>query len=243
MRNPNWHRDEIILALDLYFQLESGEMNSNNPKVIELSGLLNKLPIHNVRPDSVKFRNPNGVNLKLANFKSFDPNYLGKGLKSASKLDKAIFDEFFEDQELLRSIALGIRKTLSNSELTKKLYEIPIEEDEDNGVKEGKVFYKLHKYRERNSKITKKKKDQYFLEKGKLDCEVCGFDFFEVYGEFGKGYIEAHHRVPLSEIEGESKTQLKDLALVCSNCHRMLHRDLSTLSVEKLKSKILIRIQ
>tara|TARA_A100001015_G_scaffold248878_1_gene286529 strand:+ start:187 stop:393 length:207 start_codon:yes stop_codon:yes gene_type:complete len=65
MRNPKWHRDEVILALDLYYNLESGQMNSNNPEVIKLSELLNRLPIHINRPDQEKFRNANGVNLKL----------------------------------------------------------------------------------------------------------------------------------------------------------------------------------
>ena len=67
MRNPKWHRDEVILALDLYYDLKSGEMNSNNPEVIKLSELLNRLPIHTNRPDQEKFRNANGVNLKLGN--------------------------------------------------------------------------------------------------------------------------------------------------------------------------------
>jgi len=39
----------------------------------------------------------------------------------------------------------------------------------------------------------------------------------------------------LSSEEAEKKTSLDDLALVCSNCHRMLHREISTLSVEELK--------
>ena len=50
MRNPKWYRDEVILALDLYYDLKSGEMNSNNPEVIKLSELLNRLPIHTNRP-------------------------------------------------------------------------------------------------------------------------------------------------------------------------------------------------
>ena len=54
MRNPKWHRDEVILALDLYYDLESGQMNSNNPEVIKLSELLNHLPIHINRPDQKK---------------------------------------------------------------------------------------------------------------------------------------------------------------------------------------------
>ena len=84
----------------------------------------------------------------------------------------------------------------------------------------------------------RKKKEIYHRQHGKLDCEVCGFDFNAVYGELGSGYIEAHHRVPLSELSGESKTRLDDLALVCSNCHRMLHREINTLSVDELKKRL-----
>ena len=55
MRNPKWHRDEVILALDLYYDLESGEMNSNNLEVIKLSELINRLLIHINRPDQERF--------------------------------------------------------------------------------------------------------------------------------------------------------------------------------------------
>ena len=90
MRNPKWHRDEIILTLELYYDLESGRMNSGSKEVIELSELLNKLPIHTIRPDAQKFRNPNGVSYKLGNFKFFDPDYNGTGLKGGSKLDEEV---------------------------------------------------------------------------------------------------------------------------------------------------------
>lgn len=239
MRNPKWHRDEVILALDLYYSLESGQMNSTNSKVIELSELLNRLPIHIDRPDQEKFRNANGVNLKLGNFKYFDPDYEGEGLKGGSKLDKEVLLEFYGKSELLKTIASKIRKTVENNSIIQSLYDIPNEEDDEiHEVKEGKVIYKLHKLRERDSKINKKKKELYLNKHGKLDCEVCGFDFYDVYGEIGKGYIEAHHRIPLADLEGETKTELKDLALVCSNCHRMLHREIDSINIEVLKSNL-----
>ena len=65
-RNPTWKRDELLLALELY--LDRGQLGPEDPDVIALSQLLNKLPIHTNRPDVNKFRNPNGVALKLANF-------------------------------------------------------------------------------------------------------------------------------------------------------------------------------
>ena len=239
MRPPRWHRDEIILALDLYRTIEPKEMDNRNPKVIELSELLNRLPIHKERMGNQKFRNPNGVGLKLGNFKAIDPDFDGKGMSSYSKRDKEVFFEFEGKNEELKSIANQIKKTISNKKVNQKLYQIQDEEDEEvHSVKEGKVIYKLHKLRERDNKINQKKKDLYLQRHGKLDCEVCGFDFHETYGELGKGFIEAHHRIPLSEIDGETTTKLKDLALVCPNCHKMLHKAIDTLSVPELKKKI-----
>ena len=47
-KNPKWHRDEIILALDLYFNLRDhpGQIHHNHPEIIKLSEVLNVLPIH-----------------------------------------------------------------------------------------------------------------------------------------------------------------------------------------------------
>jgi len=239
MRNPKWHRDEVILALDLYYDLKSGEMNSSHPEIIKISELLNRLPIHINRPNQDKFRNPNGVNLKLANFKHYDPDYAGEGLKGGSKLDKEVLEEFYGERPLLKAIANKIKVTAENEAVLEQLYSISNEEDDPlHSVKVGKVIYKLHKLRERNSKVNNKKKESYFKENGKLNCEVCDFDFHKVYGDIGKGFIEVHHTIPLLELDSESKTELKDLALVCSNCHRMLHREIDTLSIQELKNKI-----
>ena len=131
MRNPKWHRDEVILALDLYYSLESGQMSASNPNVIELSKILNRLPIHISRPNEVKFRNANGVNLKLGNFKHYDPDYKGEGLKGGSKLDKEVLNEFYGNRKSLKSIANKIKATVENASIVNKLYNIPNEEDED----------------------------------------------------------------------------------------------------------------
>ena len=66
------------------------------------------------------------------------------------------------------------------------------------------------------------------------------FDFQIVYGDLGKGFIEAHHRTPLSELKGEKTTKLDDLALVCSNCHRMLHKAINSMSIADLRLKLKI---
>ncbi|MDR2085414.1 MAG: HNH endonuclease [Bacteroidales bacterium] len=238
MRNPKWHRDEIILALDLYFDEERGTINASNPKIINLSKILNKLPIFDTKPDENLFRNPNGVNLKLSNFLALDPNYSGKGMQSYSKLDKEVFDEFFNNRKRLREIARKIINVVENVELRNKVYQIEDDEiSELDSVSEGLVIYKLHKVRERDNRIINEKKKIVSKEKGCLKCEICGFDFEETYGNLGKGFIECHHLKPLSDYDSERVTEITDLALLCSNCHKMIHRDLTVSSVEDFREK------
>ena len=66
---------------------------------------------------------------------------------------------------------------------------------------------------------------------------ACGFDFEKTYGERGKDYIEVHHVVPLASRDAEVRIDpAKDLIVVCSNCHRMIHRKKNqVLSLEELK--------
>jgi len=85
---------------------------------------------------------------------------------------------------------------------------------------EGKEYLKYHRLRERNSDVIKQKKMHF----DKLICEICDFYFVSKYGPIGEGFIEVHHLKPLKEITGETITSIDDLILVCSNCHRMIHR-------------------
>ncbi|MCP9751309.1 HNH endonuclease [Ferruginibacter sp. HRS2-29] len=235
MRNPKWHRDEIILALDLYFSPNRGSIDKKNPKVIEVSKIINKLPIFSIRPDAEKFRNANGVTMKLSNFLKFDETYTGKGMKNTSKLDEEVFKEFVDQRDKLHSIASEIRKVALDENIKLKIYQIEDDEETINdSVMEGQVLYKLHKVRERDKKIVQEKKKQSMID-GKLYCEACEFEYQSKYGELGTGFIECHHKMPLFNIQISRKTRLDDLALVCADCHRMLHRRIDTLSIENLK--------
>lgn len=71
-------------------------------------------------------------------------------------------------------------------------------------------------------------------------CQACGFDFKRKYGELGKDYIEVHHKKPLFSLNEEIEINPKtDLACVCANCHRMLHRQRNrVLDIEELKNYI-----
>ncbi len=111
-----------------------------------------------------------------------------------------------------------------------------VDEDEESAFPEGAEKYRMHWARERDPEIARKAKCKRLSETGKLKCEACNFDYSEKYGDRGVGFIEAHHMIPVSQLNGKTKTRIKDLALVCSNCHRMLHRGPPLLSVAELKA-------
>ncbi len=70
-------------------------------------------------------------------------------------------------------------------------------------------------------------------------CSICGFDFYEKYGEIGKDFIEVHHTTPVSEMGEGYKIDIdRDLIPVCSNCHSMLHRRKPPFRPEDIKKKI-----
>lgn len=106
---------------------------------------------------------------------------------------------------------------------------------EEISTPEGRITLGQHFRRERSPLLVKKFKER-LAKDGPLRCSICDFSFSDVYGEkLGKGFIEAHHKRPLGESEGERETKLDDLVAVCSNCHRMLHRLIPVLTVDKLK--------
>ncbi|MCC8173648.1 MAG: HNH endonuclease [Odoribacter sp.] len=238
MRSRKWDRDEIILALDLYFDKDIGVMSSSNPKIIELSDTLNRLPQNKGQRElNPKFRNPNGVQLKLSNFKAIDPSYSGTGMSSYSREDERVFNEFYLNRERLKKTARRIRTLISDDIYSLKVAKIEDDWDADDNHSEGGVLYKLHKYRERNRKIVKKKKEQALTKYGILQCETCGLIFKNKYELERNEYIECHHIVPLHESDVKRKTKLEDLILICSNCHVMIHRN-KIYDIEEFKSHV-----
>ncbi len=101
-------------------------------------------------------------------------------------------------------------------------------------VDEGRKVASLVKRRERKRRIVELKKQEVLLAHNTLRCEACGFDFSLFYGPRGSGYAECHHRVPIGSSDSTRKTSTADLAIVCANCHRMLHQT-PTVTVEDLR--------
>ena len=237
MRNPKWTRDELLLTLDFYHNNFPKIPEKNSAPISSLSKTLRNIQkTLNKNIDST-YRNENSVYMKLMNFHHINPEFTGKGLQSVSKLDRDIFEEFINKKDELLEISRKIQEIVNSSDYDPMVNEI-IDDDDYEG-REGKLLTRVHKYRERDSKIVKKKKEQVLKNTGKLECNGCGFNFSVNYGERGEGFIECHHIKPVSKIEKNEKTKLVDLILLCSNCHRMVHRKKPWLNLEDLTKIIL----
>jgi 5-methylcytosine-specific restriction protein A len=70
-------------------------------------------------------------------------------------------------------------------------------------------------------------------------CHACGFDFAKFYGDLGEGFIEVHHRIPVSAMPPNYVVSPdKDLVPLCSNCHQMVHRENPPIPVEILRERL-----
>ncbi len=114
----------------------------------------------------------------------------------------------------------------------------PIDIDDFLGFPEGDEKRRMHLVRERNQTVIRKAKEIALERDPLLKCEVCDFSFNERYGELGQNFVEAHHKIPIAKLKKGSITRVDDIALVCANCHRMIHNGDKTISVEDLRAKL-----
>lgn len=241
-RPPPWAWDELVLACDLVVKngeqsdlaIEWRALTADDPRAVELSGLLRRLPIHPRSMRGDKFRNPNGVARKTVDLATHHPAYTG-GRTKGGRLDEVVIQAFIEDPQAMTETAAAIRSAAQADVTEDALLDLDL--DTNTEAEEGRVLLRLHLMRERNPRLRAKKISDARKRLGYVRCEVCGFDFERVYGVHGRDYIECHHRKPLSHT-GQTTTSLTDLALLCSNCHRMIHRHRPWLTVDELKGFI-----
>jgi 5-methylcytosine-specific restriction protein A len=230
-RTQAWLRDELILALDLYIKKGASPPASS---LEALSGLLRRIPIESELADEPSFRSSGAVGLKLGNFMAlYTP---GHGMPHGGSGDAEVWREFAGDETRLSQTAAAISAGIAAG------YPSPrddVDDDpNDTEAVEGRVLSGEHRWRERNAKLVKRKKAEALKRDGRLTCEACGFDFAATYGERGTGYIECHHTVPLHQLKPGTRTKLEDLALLCANCHRMVHARKGWLTMPQLHETV-----
>lgn len=134
---------------------------------------------------------------------------------------------------------LGLYRHLVENESS--LYLRADTEDDEAGLEPEKLKrLREHKRIERNRKLAAKvKKIQGYT------CKACGFNFEKSYGTLGADFIEAHHLTPLSELKGDVVLldPRRDFSVLCSNCHRMIHRSEFVNRVEEFRAKYVVKVE
>jgi len=193
------------------------------------------LGFHGTRVIAATEGNPDGALVSISLFQdTVDQVYAGDEAtfnpKNRSALLGAVLETMEEVEVLLAPRRARLRAGVSPA---REFDALVLPDEVPEGVKEGGIVFRQHRSRERESALVRAKKEQVRSEMGRLACEVCDLDFSERYGELGDGFIECHHKLALAA--GQRNTELSDLAVVCSNCHQMIHRTRPMLSLEQLR--------
>lgn len=238
--------------MDFVFESAFGErlaglkiMKTDLPKITLVSGeaMIPKSITHRDIRNAVQEIDGNGIPFKRASYrydlqigeKRYPPKFV-ISMAAKRSLGKEYSHKLFNAVEaknyFIKQGFVIIEKT---GRLEKVLGIRVAKEDAEATYLEGKSKYKLHRTRERDPRIGKRAKSLRLKEQGELRCEICDFCFAETYGTRGIGYIEAHHTLPISKMRANATTSLKDIALVCANCHRILHKAKPWLSIAALR--------
>ncbi len=228
--------DLIFPALQLLNQASHGL--DTTQLIAQLRELLNPEG-HDV--EIINNRNDDYFSQKVRNLKSHD-TLTKKGLVVYITGSWAITDKGRRYLTENEPLYLSLREQgFTEKEIAKE-----VEEDfKEVIIEEGALQIKDVKQRKRSNKL-RDMAIQQILEKnkGELICEVCAFNFFKKYGEQGKGYIEIHHKEMVKDMDVIGSKQklgdaIKKVSPLCSNCHRMIHRNKDKmLTIEELKAMI-----
>ncbi|WP_235922156.1 HNH endonuclease [Lentzea tibetensis] len=236
-QNPSWLEAELVLVCEQLVLNNWKPFRAGDSRRDDLSRLLQALPLHPLEDRGRTFRSPDSVKRKMDNIATSHPDYEGTRTRGG-KLDMEVLHAFLERPEEMRLEAEAIRRGVESGELV-ELRPIP-DLDEMDAAEEGRILLRRHLARERNPKLRKQKIRSVLRRHGCLECEVCDFDFERVYGERGASYAECHHVTPL-HVSGTVRTTLDDLAILCANCHRMIHRGTTWLTPPELRELVVQR--
>lgn len=167
------------------------------------------------------------IKKKLATYK--------KGVWKITKKGVSVLDENKLVLAVMKAQGFKIKRI---AEETKGDYSLVV-------IEEGTTEYKTVNQRKRSQKLTQIAIKEFKKVHGnRLFCSVCEFDFFKTYKKYGKDYIEIHHVEPIHLMDTKGvKTMLskalKKVVPLCSNCHRIIHRNKGKLlSIAEIKTVV-----
>lgn len=170
-----WTKDELILVFNLYLKLPFGKMHTRTPEIIEMANLLG--------------RTVNSIAIRLTNFASCDPYHQNRGVKGmvgGIKQCQPIWDEFFQNKELLIFESERILAEKQNQTIETKFNEILFD------IKDLKGETKL---REVKTRVNQNVFRQIVVANYSEKCAITGIDLPEL--------LFASHIIPWSKNEEE----------------------------------------
>src|SRR5699024_10051930 len=147
--------------------------------------------------------------LKYSNLGTIRPEYTGMPTRGGRE-DRRVLEYFLDDPKAASEEAGQIRRLIEEN----AYISAPREEGEPSGEFEGRQMLVQHYRRERSASLRKRKIKSVLAAGGRINCEACGFDFFDSYGDRGMNFIEVHHTRPLHLVVASEKTHLRELALL-----------------------------
>lgn len=239
----NQHKEDIQVG-DTVFIWRTKSDSKNNPRGIIAYGLIEEINPRN------KVTYPKALGeIFWSDKKDIKKSDLVSGIKIKEIYSNAdmITDEILKD-ELFNGFSKNWQQTnfsLSDeqADLVTKLLNLKTNnESQNNDIDmaftrpEGRLMQSIHLRRERNFQLINEAKKLFKkTHGGKLFCEICRFSFKEVYGSIGENFIEAHHIIPVSQMKIDHKTSISELMMLCSNCHRMAHRENGMETLQNIK--------
>lgn len=229
--------DLIIPALKLLRDhrdgLDTSEIKDALTKIMKPTG--HDLDILDGRTDTV-------FSQKVRNLIGSHRNLEGKGLATFENGISKITDAgltYLEENEV-------VLDSLETQGFKPEEIEREVERDYSGIVIEEGALERTTTTQRRRSQLLRQLAVQEFKIKNnnRLFCVACNFDFSAIYGELGKDFIEIHHTSPIHEMDISGSRQNIEEALrkvfpLCSNCHRMVHRNRGEmLSIDRLREII-----
>lgn len=234
----DWTWSELVLAGALL--VDNGwqrTLRAHEDQVISLSRLLrDREPELSLSPT---FRSANSVQRKLEDIRTIHPDYAGVPTRGG-KLTAQVAQAFLDDPQRMMAVAETLRSLPElGAEDDRSSASAVIDDPTESVVAavEGRIARRFVVTRERDRTLRKQKLQSVQNAGLPIACEVCGFNFGDVYGDHGSGYIQVHHALPL-HVSGEVTTTLDDLVLLCANCHVMIHHGSSWKSPAELKQLV-----
>ena len=175
MERKLWTREELILVFNLYLKLPFGKMHTRTHEIIEMANLLG--------------RTVNSIAIRLTNYAACDPYHQNRGVKGmvgGLKQCQPIWDEFFENKELLIFESENILAEKESLTIESKFDEILFD------LKHLKGETKL---REVKSRVNQSVFRQIVVANYSGKCAISGIDLPEL--------LFASHIIPWSKNEEE----------------------------------------